>query len=211
MHQIVSVYQTFPEELKWSLVVRQWTHHFPGKSKQAPSLISPFISGHITSRQSQRFCFCSDDPVMIPALLIHASVPKGPRHYQLSFLWRSKGERPPFLCIPESHKGKTGVQTQPFVLQSEEEGAWWRLQTFKLGVWTPTLRYLSLFNDECLSMRLERLQLPAEDFVNVSEANKQDIFLFWIIEIKGFYRSDQTLLKPHSSINRNVEINQFVL
>lgn len=48
--------------------------------------ISPSISGHKTS-QSQRFCFCSDDPVMISALLIHSEQTGGPRPYQFCFFY----------------------------------------------------------------------------------------------------------------------------
>lgn len=65
--------------------------------------ISPSISGHKTSLQSQRLCFGSDHPVMISALLIRSEQTGGGsgRSDTISsaLLWRSKGEWPRFSAF----------------------------------------------------------------------------------------------------------------
>lgn len=76
--------------------------------------ISPSISDHKTSPQSQRFCFCSDDPVIISALLTLS--------VQFFSLWRSKGKWSLFLCIPKSHK-RTLVRRRSHLCNQQRKGS----------------------------------------------------------------------------------------
>ncbi len=71
MCQIFSVGQTFSNELNWSLATQQLTHPCQSQNKPHHHHQSLPASGHITSPQSQRFCFfvwwpchdfCSVDP-----------------------------------------------------------------------------------------------------------------------------------------------------